>query len=241
MEPLAREHHAGLHQLLVELSHLGEEPSRRGERPPRSPCWLDQHHESHRHVSFWSGFEQGRRSRPASMPSINTSNGRAAKSTNLTQFFGGLSGNSFGLRLAARRRRPVISARFSCITRSKLTLPPGLPNGRTPSPSESGASWIGRSLTSPASRHCLAMLAQTRPRSYRRRFRAACQRRPRVLFGRKATRGSVAASRSRWEDEDWSNPGPSVDALPTAVTNRRQVAPDPAGEEERQHSGLPRR
>src|SRR6266705_5977425 len=48
MEPFAREHHARLHQLLVELSHPGEDLLAREDSRLRLLVCLDDHHEPHR-------------------------------------------------------------------------------------------------------------------------------------------------------------------------------------------------
>src|SRR5207247_467252 len=53
VEPLAREHHAGLHQLFVELPHLGKELLVWENARLCVLGGLDQHHESHRRFSFW--------------------------------------------------------------------------------------------------------------------------------------------------------------------------------------------
>src|SRR6266511_6181819 len=49
---LGREQHAGLRHLLVELPHRGHELLAREHARPRILVGLDQHHESHRGVSF---------------------------------------------------------------------------------------------------------------------------------------------------------------------------------------------
>ena len=48
LQPLAREHHAGLHQLLVELAHLGEQLLARQDARLGLLGGLDDHHEPHR-------------------------------------------------------------------------------------------------------------------------------------------------------------------------------------------------
>src|SRR6266480_422361 len=53
LEPLAREDHAGLHQLVVELSHLGEDLLVRKDPGLGVLVGLHQHHESHSNVSFY--------------------------------------------------------------------------------------------------------------------------------------------------------------------------------------------
>src|SRR5438105_5244752 len=53
MQALARLHHAGLHQLLVELAHRGQQFRARHHACFRVLAGLHNHHESHRHTPFW--------------------------------------------------------------------------------------------------------------------------------------------------------------------------------------------
>src|SRR6266446_11005561 len=53
MEPLAREHHAGFHQLFVELAHFGQKLLARHYACFRLLAGLNQDHKSHRHPSFF--------------------------------------------------------------------------------------------------------------------------------------------------------------------------------------------
>src|SRR5882762_1398002 len=55
MEPLAREHHAGFHQLFVEFTHFGEELLVGEDSRFRVLGGLDHHHESHRNFSIGLG------------------------------------------------------------------------------------------------------------------------------------------------------------------------------------------
>src|SRR2546428_1509675 len=59
MEPLAREHHAGFHQLFVVLAHLGQDLLVREDARLRVLVGLDDNHESHRDLSFWILVERG--------------------------------------------------------------------------------------------------------------------------------------------------------------------------------------
>ena len=56
LEPLAREHHAGLDQLLVELPHLGQELLARHHARLGVLVCLDHHHESHRFIPPRVGY-----------------------------------------------------------------------------------------------------------------------------------------------------------------------------------------
>src|SRR5437763_11238949 len=47
VQPLARQHHAGLHQLLVELTHLAENLAARQHAPFRILVRPDDHHDAH--------------------------------------------------------------------------------------------------------------------------------------------------------------------------------------------------
>src|SRR5262249_47040777 len=53
LEPFTREHHAGLHQLLVELVHRGQHLLFREDPGLRVLVRLHDHHEPHRRISFW--------------------------------------------------------------------------------------------------------------------------------------------------------------------------------------------
>jgi hypothetical protein len=65
MQSLPRKHHASLHQLFIELAHLGEESFARHHARLRVLGGFDQNHESHRSVSFL-GFRAG-------LPGVSTS------------------------------------------------------------------------------------------------------------------------------------------------------------------------
>src|SRR5215211_2535859 len=72
LQPLASEQHAGVHQLLVELAHLGEELLAGKDARLALLVRLEQKHESHRRVSLWFGFAPYRcveRPVPKSTPS----------------------------------------------------------------------------------------------------------------------------------------------------------------------------
>src|SRR6267143_6214216 len=68
LQPLAREHHAGFHQLFVEFTHFGEELLVGEDSRFRVLGRFDHHHESHRNFSIGLGAGPSGRFRPDEKP-----------------------------------------------------------------------------------------------------------------------------------------------------------------------------